>query len=182
MQQHIPGSSHHASVFQNLPLNNISDSHLKQFCRKAKTLMAKSQYLNHRLELLLHNRQYVISDWHQSCFCNQALSSSHKYMHEYVVLKKRDLSVPILLSPLMSPGWPDTAGSCKASLIALHEMKQLQFSFRTELMMGGCSRCVRTCDNTQKVEDLGPYPPSSPPLRGLGTTLPFFTAWVPSMC
>lgn len=69
-----------------------------------------------------------------SVFCDQALSSSQKYMHKYVVLKKWDLAVPILLSPLMCLGWPDTAGSRKASLTALHEMEQLQFSIRTELM------------------------------------------------
>lgn len=121
-------------------------------------------------------QSYVTCDWYQSVFCDQALSSSQKHTHEYVGLKKWDLSVPILFSPLVSPGWPDTAGSCRASLIALHKMEQLQFSFRTELMTGGCPRCARTRGNTQKVEDLGRNPPSSPPWEGWE---PPFPSWQP---
>lgn len=103
------------------------------------------------------------------------------YTHEYVVLKKWDVSVPILLSPCTSPGWPDTAGSRKAGLIALQEMDRSQFSFRTQLMTGGCPRCARTHGNTPKDGRLESRPSVLTRLRGLRTTLPFL-ARAPSMC
>lgn len=94
------------------------------------------------LVLLLHH--HVMSDQHQSVRCCQALSPLQKHGHEYALLSKGDLSLPVLPFLLMSPGWPNTAGSRKAGLTALHKMEQLQFSCRTELMMGGCPR-VQEC-------------------------------------
>lgn len=75
--------------------------------------------------------------------------NTHKY-----VLKKWGLSVPFLLSLLVSLGGPTPDSSA--------DMEQLQFALGTELMAGGSPGCARTWSNTPKV---GPNPPSSYPWK-----------------
>lgn len=99
--------AHHTSVFENLPLNNISDSYLKYFGRIVKPSQQKASIVPAGWDCYC-SEAYAIPDWYQSFVWDQALGPSQRHVHEDVVLKKWDVSVPVLLSPLLSPGGPDT--------------------------------------------------------------------------